>query len=159
MLLPVVGECLFFSLPSLAPAMPPRHFPHSTVMEIHLNVRSINGRNQRPLPPPPPPPDAPFNTQPPEAIWHEKKGPRCISPESIGAAAVSEKDSVDLMLKGGSRIRAHLENCPALDFYSGFYVHAGPDGQICAKRDPVYARWGGECLINRFRVVEGVLKH
>lgn len=159
LLRPVIGGCLFFSLP--LSAMPPRHFPHSGVMEIHLNVRNANGRNQRPLPPPPPPPDSPYNAPPPppEAVWHEKKGPKCVSPEDIGAAAVSEKDSVDLMLKGGSRIRAHLEHCPALDFYSGFYVHAGRDGQICAKRDPVYARWGGECLINRFRVVEGVFKH
>lgn len=156
LLRPVVGGCLFFSF-SLQ-AIPPRHVPHSGVMEIHLNVRNINGRNQKPSPPPSSEP--PRNTAPPpETVWHEKKGPNCVSPEDIGAAAVSQKDSVDLMLKGGSRVRAHLEHCPALDFYSGFYVHAGQDGQICAKRDPVYARWGGECLINRFRVVEGVLKH
>ncbi|AEI36998.1 hypothetical protein Zymop_0094 [Zymomonas mobilis subsp. pomaceae ATCC 29192] len=143
----------FFFLPFSVLATPLHHAPPVGIMEIHLNMHNMKDRPPRGLPP------EGKMIPPPETIWKESKGPKCIAPEDVGAAAMSERDSVDLILRGGHRIRAHLEHCPALDFYSGFYVRAGQDGQICAKRDPVYARWGGECLIHRFRFVEGVLKH
>jgi hypothetical protein len=60
--------------------------------------------------------------------------------------------SVDLVLRDNSRVRAHLERrCPALDYYLGFYVNATPDGRICADRDAIRSRAGGECVIERFR--------
>jgi len=46
-----------------------------------------------------------------------------------------------------------VEACPALDFYSGFYLRPSADGQVCADRDTVHARSGGQCGIERFRTL------
>ena len=84
--------------------------------------------------------------------WKEKRGPRCVPMASVGGAAVIERDSVDLMLKGGQRVRARFKSsCPALDYYSGFYIMPSADAQICADRDSIHTRAGGECQITRFR--------
>lgn len=84
--------------------------------------------------------------------WREKRADRCVPAQQLAAAAVTKKDSVDLVLNGGRRIRARFDDdCPALDFYSGFYVRMNADGQVCAKRDVIRARSGGECRIESFR--------
>ena len=85
--------------------------------------------------------------------WKDRKGPKCISGRGIGGAILVSTRKVDFILPGGSRIRAELESsCPALDFYSGFYLRPDPeDGMICADRDTIHARSGGECQITRFR--------
>lgn len=84
--------------------------------------------------------------------YKEKKGPRCIPATGIAAAAVTKPDSVDFVLKGGERVRAKLDDdCPALDYYGGFYLRPTADRAICADRDAVHARSGGECAITRFR--------
>lgn len=89
---------------------------------------------------------------PPNIKWREKKAPRCLPMSGVAGAAVIEQSSVDLMLKGGQRIRARFESsCPALDYYSGFYILPTKDGQICADRDSIHTRAGGECQITRFR--------
>ncbi len=88
----------------------------------------------------------------PPARWREKRGARCIELGKVAGAAISAPDSVDMILRGGARIRAELESeCPALDFYSGFYLVPTKDGRICADRDSIHARSGGECQIERFR--------
>ena len=62
------------------------------------------------------------------------------------------QSSVDLLLRDNSRVRAKLENaCPALDYYYGFYISPNPDGQICADRDVIRSRMGGQCEIEAFR--------
>jgi hypothetical protein len=95
---------------------------------------------------------------PPMLELREKKGPHCLPMGSIVGAAVIAQNSVDLILRGGARVRAKFENsCPALDYYSGFYLKPGPDGQICADRDAVHSRAGGECAIDKFRTL--VVKH
>ena len=77
---------------------------------------------------------------PPVVKWKEKKAPKCMAMES------------DMIQRGGQRIRAEFENdCPALGYYSGFYISPTEDGQICAGRDAVRTRAGGECIIKRFR--------
>jgi hypothetical protein len=82
----------------------------------------------------------------------EKKGPRCLPMQDIQGAAILEKGSVDLVLRGGERMRARFAaSCPALDYYSGFYILPPRDGQICSDRDVVRDRAGGECSIDRFR--------
>jgi hypothetical protein len=87
-------------------------------------------------------------------VFKEHKGPRCIDAAAIGAAAITAPDSVDFILKGGKRLRAKLEDaCPALDYYSGFYVHAPADGKICADRDSVRTRSGGDCQVDKFRLL------
>jgi len=88
----------------------------------------------------------------PEASLKERKGPKCIATNDILAAAVLARSSVDLVLRGGYRMRARFSaNCPGLDYYSGFYVAGGGDGKLCADRDVIRDRAGGECEIDKFR--------
>ena len=71
----------------------------------------------------------------------------------IGATLLSQ-NSVDLILRDNSRVRARLQRtCPALDYYRGFYINATEDGRICADRDSIHSRAGGECQIDSFRAL------
>jgi hypothetical protein len=91
--------------------------------------------------------------------WKEGKGPKCIPTRGILAATRAVKDSVDLILRNRQRIRAKLEsNCPALDYYYGFYIRPDPDGLICEDRDAIRSRMGGACEIDRFRSLEPIVK-
>src|SRR4051812_27998385 len=84
--------------------------------------------------------------------WEEHRGPRCIAWAQIAGAGLLSQDSVDLVFRDSTRVRARLErHCPALDYYNGFYMTATPDGLICADRDSTRARAGGQCQIDRFR--------
>jgi hypothetical protein len=84
--------------------------------------------------------------------WRERNGPNCINAESLAGASVTDEDDVDLLLRGGKRVRAKLESrCPTIDYYSGFYLRPGSDGMICEDRDAIHARSGGKCEIDRFR--------
>ena len=86
--------------------------------------------------------------------WQESRGPRCISAARIAGATLLNQNSVDLILRDSSRVRARLEQrCPALDYYYGFYLNATADGQICADRDVIRSRVGGQCQIDQFRVL------
>ena len=87
--------------------------------------------------------------------WKESKGPKCVPAKSILGASLLGQNSVDLILRDKSRIRAKLEgSCPALDYYYGFYIRPDPDGQICADRDSIRSRLGGQCEIERFRTLK-----
>lgn len=84
--------------------------------------------------------------------WEEKKGPKCVSMGALAGALVSSPTSIDLLLRGGVRLRARLQKtCPSIDFYSGFYVRPTRDGRICEDRDLIHARTGGECGIDNFK--------
>jgi hypothetical protein len=97
-----------------------------------------------------PPPNANVQRQ----RWVEKKGPGCIRTNSLAGALISSTDSVDLILRGGARLRARLEkSCSSIDFYQGFYVKPSKDGQICQDRDLIRSRVGGECQIQDFRLL------
>lgn len=86
--------------------------------------------------------------------WRERGAPRCMPLQGLAGAAVTERDSVDLLFVGGRRIRAELESeCAGLDFYSGFYLRPTEDRRICAGRDSIHARSGGQCEIRRFRTL------
>lgn len=89
---------------------------------------------------------------PPRRIeWRERKGPKCVPAQDIRGAFLSSSDHVDLLLTGKRLIRAELhDDCPALDFYAGFYLNSD-DEQICARRDVVRSRVGASCRIERFR--------
>ncbi|WP_157219129.1 hypothetical protein [Flavisphingomonas formosensis] len=91
--------------------------------------------------------------KPTRQTWQEKKGPRCIAMKDLAGAAITEPASVDLVLRGSNmRVRAELESaCPALEYYSGFYIAPTEDGMVCADRDAIHTRAGGECQIERFR--------
>lgn len=74
---------------------------------------------------------------------------------ALAGAAITQPDSVDLFLRGGARLRARLDDdCPALDYYSGFYVRPTADGQVCERRDSLHTRAGGQCTIERFRSLQ-----
>ena len=89
--------------------------------------------------------------------WRESRGPRCVPASRIAGATLLGQNSVDLILRDHSRLRARLERrCPALDYYYGFYVNATEDGQICADRDLIRSRVGGQCRIEDFLVLTPV---
>lgn len=88
--------------------------------------------------------------------WKEGRGPRCVPASAIAAAALLSENSVDLILRDRRRIRAKLERCPELDYYFGFYITPNPDGQVCADRDTIRSRVGGQCGIQRFRALQAV---
>ena len=95
----------------------------------------------------PPPPQRPLKLK-------EVKGPKCVPLNQLAGAAIGQNDSVDLYLRGGSRLRAKLDDdCPALDYYSGFYISPTADGQVCQRRDMLHTRSGGQCRIERFRML------
>jgi hypothetical protein len=86
----------------------------------------------------------------PDVDWIERKGPRCIPAAAIQRALLSTPEQVDFVLANRSRVRARLdENCPALDFYAGFYLQPHGD-MLCAGRDAIYSRIGGNCKIESF---------
>jgi hypothetical protein len=88
----------------------------------------------------------------PPVRWQEKKGPKCIAANQLGGAIVGATDSIDLVLKGGTRLRTQLEgDCVGLGYYGGFYLKPSSDGQVCAGRDSIRTRSGDTCRIKRFR--------
>jgi hypothetical protein len=87
--------------------------------------------------------------------WKEGKGPKCVPARAILGASTLSENSVDLVMRDRSRVRARLDSsCPALDYYYGFYIRPNADGMICADRDSIRSRVGGECGIDRFRTLE-----
>ena len=97
---------------------------------------------------------APHPTPSRPVKWKEVKGPKCVSLNQLAGAAITQNDSVDLFMRGGTRLRARLDDdCPALDYYSGFYIRPTDDGQVCQKRDMLHTRSGGQCRVERFRTL------
>lgn len=86
----------------------------------------------------------------PRFIWEEVKGPRCIPTGFILGAMLSTSNHVDFVMASNRRFRAKLDSdCPALDFYDGFYVNS-PTRTICAGRDEIRSRMGESCAIASF---------
>jgi len=91
--------------------------------------------------------------------WRESRGPNCIAATRLIGATLLSQNSVDLILRDNSRIRARLEQrCPALDYYYGFYITPNPDGMVCEDRDNIRSRMGGACEIDDFRSLEPVVR-
>jgi hypothetical protein len=92
--------------------------------------------------------------QPPPALlrWKEKGGPKCIPADGLAGAQIT-REGVDLLLRGGKRVRARLGRCPPLDYNSGFYIRPGRDGRVCEDRDAIRVRSGGSCEIEEFRTL------
>ena len=97
----------------------------------------------------------PADSAPPRVTkWKTKRMSRCVAAEGLAGAAFMIPGSVDLITRAGTRVRAEFaSSCPAIDFYSGFYLTPSPDGMICANRDALHTRSGGECQIKRFRTL------
>ena len=95
----------------------------------------------------------------PEFKWVEKKGPKCVPVADIQRAMLSGSAQVDFILANRARIRAQFEEgCPALDFYTGFYLQH-EDDRLCARRDSVHSRMGGSCTIERFKLLVPKFRH
>ncbi|QYE36460.1 hypothetical protein KZX46_11360 [Polymorphobacter sp. PAMC 29334] len=74
---------------------------------------------------------------------------RCIGVDHVAGAVVFGDRAVELSMNGGTRWRmTFAQACPALSFYQGFYYRRAVAGQLCAGRDAVIARSGGECPID-----------
>ena len=87
----------------------------------------------------------------PQIEWIERKGPKCVPVAAIQRASLQGSGEVDFIFGNHARVRAQLdENCPALDFYGGFYLQP-EDDRLCAGRDAVHSRIGGSCIIERFK--------
>ena len=94
----------------------------------------------------------------PRVKWSERNGPKCIAAGNIAGAMLSGRGSVDFVMRNRRRLRAELDSdCPALDFYGGFYVQPD-DERLCVRRDVIRSRMGGTCRIERFRVLIPGLK-
>lgn len=131
---------------ALAPAAMANEPPFDGVELAQLTIHSrIVIRIPRLDAPPPMPVPQPMR-------WSEKKGPKCVPMDTLGAAMVTTADSIDLLTTEGERLRARLgDDCPALDFYSGLYLKRTPDGMLCAKRDVLRSRSGSACAITGFK--------
>ena len=87
--------------------------------------------------------------------YREKKGPKCVAVADMGGAMIVEPGSVDLVMDGGRRLRAKLDDdCGPMDFYNGFYLRPAADGQVCARRDVIRMRSGASCEIATFKTLQ-----
>ena len=94
----------------------------------------------------------------PRFEWIERKGPKCVPISAIRGALLSGPGQVDFVFGRRTRVRAELdEDCPALDFYGGFYLQP-QDDRLCARRDAIHSRMGGSCTIERFSLLEPKLR-
>lgn len=94
----------------------------------------------------------------PRFDWIEGQRYKCVHISAIRGALLAGPDHVDFMLPRRQRMRASFDgNCPALDFYGGFYLKPD-DHRICAGRDFVHSRMGGSCRIAGFRRLVPKLK-
>jgi hypothetical protein len=130
--------------------MQPRPRPPGGIVTIHqqIIIRVSPGGGQRAMS------QLGQNEGRSPVTWEEERGPRCIPARQIAYAALMRQQSFDLVLRDRTRLRARLERrCPALDFYVNFYISPTRDGLICADRDSIRSRAGGECKIDRFRTL------
>jgi hypothetical protein len=73
---------------------------------------------------------------------------RCISVDGLAGAQLFGDRAIELSMHSGQHYRLFLaRECPALSFYQGFYYRRQRAGQLCAGRDVIGARSGGECPI------------
>lgn len=90
----------------------------------------------------------------PMTEWREADGPRCLQTSQIAAATIGER-SIDFILRDNRRVRARLgQRCQGLHYYRGFYLDRPRDGRICAERDVIRSRMGGQCDIAAFRTLQ-----
>jgi hypothetical protein len=90
-------------------------------------------------------PGLPVTTRP----FPPKQGrDRCINVDGLAGAQLFGDRAIELSMHNGQHYRLFLaRECPALSFYQGFYYRRQKAGQLCAGRDVIGARSGGECPI------------
>lgn len=73
---------------------------------------------------------------------------RCIPMTAMAGAQMFGDSALELSMRDGRRYRLFFaRECQALTFYQGFYYRREKAGQLCAGRDAIGARSGGECPI------------
>lgn len=73
---------------------------------------------------------------------------RCIGVNTVAGAQMFGDSAIELTMRDGRRFRMFFaRECPALSFYQGFYYRRLNAGKLCAGRDVIGARSGGECPI------------
>lgn len=73
---------------------------------------------------------------------------RCIDMRQAVSARLYGERALELTMRGGRHVRLFLaQACPALAFYQGFYYRPRGKGRLCAGRDVIAARSGGDCAI------------
>lgn len=73
---------------------------------------------------------------------------RCIKMDGIAGAQLFSDRAIEITMRDGRHFRMFFaRECPALSFYQGFYYRRARAGQLCAGRDAIGARSGGECPI------------
>jgi len=73
---------------------------------------------------------------------------RCIGVNNVAGAQLFGDRAIELTMRDGRRFRMFFaRECQALSFYQGFYYRRLKAGQLCAGRDVIGARSGGECSI------------
>ncbi|MFZ4689514.1 MAG: hypothetical protein ACOYLS_09765 [Polymorphobacter sp.] len=142
----MLAEVLLAALALAAPprpalAAPPRPAPAAPPTAPPVNADSLGGPWGRMQVTPGGPVDMrPF---PPRAGRN-----RCIGVNTIAGAQMFGDRAIELTMRNGSRYRLFFaRECPALSFYQGFYYRRLKAGQLCAGRDVIGARSGGECPI------------
>lgn len=105
----------------------------------------------------PPVAPLPASTRPaPPAAGHH----RCVAVAHMAGAMVIGDRAVELTMTNGQRWRmSFARDCPALSFYQGFYYRRAQQGALCAGRDAVIARSGGECPIASIIALTPVRRH
>ena len=90
---------------------------------------------------------------PPRLVWVPAQGLKCVQVRAIRGAMLSGPEQIDILLPRQRRVRAHFSaDCPALDFYGGFYLKP-EDGRLCAGRDVLFSRIGGSCRVERLQLL------
>lgn len=77
---------------------------------------------------------------------------KCLPMAGIAGVQAESGRTLLLFMRDRRVISAELERaCRARDFYSGFYLAATEDGQLCVDRDSLQSRSGVSCQIKGIR--------
>lgn len=141
LILPATGPAFALDQRSERPgrpiAPPPNFAPESSdVLSPRARMNMAPGENTAPA-------AEKLRPEPPKA------GRRtCVRVDEIAGAQLFGDSAIELTMRDGKRWRMFLaDECPGLSFYQGFYYRRGKAGQLCAGRDTIGARSGGECPI------------
>ncbi len=82
-------------------------------------------------------------------LYPPRKGRHaCVEVDDIAAVQLFGDSAIELFMRDGGHWRMVLaDKCPALRFYQGFYYRRSKANKLCAGRDVLGARSGGECRI------------
>lgn len=119
---------------------------HQVRIEQHVIIRITPGDpallRDLPLPEPQPAPEH----------MRERRIPPCMPVTMIAGVRPLASNRLLLFLRNRRLIAADLSrNCPARDFYLGFYISPTSDGQLCVGRDTIHSRAGTSCTISQVR--------